>query len=109
LRTIAADAAHLGAAIGFLAVLNPWDQKLMQPRIFLALLPGGGIAPDENWGPSRLGFFLPVQGVGAIISGLASELHYSGSRSGHRDLSAINARCAATCCAPVWSPKARLG
>ena len=30
LRTIAADAKHLGAAIGFLAVLHTWGQNLQQ-------------------------------------------------------------------------------
>jgi hypothetical protein len=30
LRTIAADPVHLGAEIGFLAVLHTWGQNLMQ-------------------------------------------------------------------------------
>jgi hypothetical protein len=51
-------------------VLNPWGQKLMQPPHLHGLLPGGGIAPDENWGPSRAGFFLPVRVLSRLFRGL---------------------------------------
>ena len=63
LLTIAADPQHLGAAIGFLAVLHSWGQNLhLHPHIH-CVVPGGGISPDNSrWIPCRRyrkSFFLP--------------------------------------------------
>ncbi len=46
LRTIAADPKHLGAEIGYLAVLHTWGQPLTHHPHLHFLVPGGGIAPD---------------------------------------------------------------
>ena len=71
LRTIAADPAHLGAEIGFLAVLHTWGQNLMHHPHLHCLVPGGGIAPDgESWNPCRPGFFLPVRVLSRLFRGL---------------------------------------
>jgi hypothetical protein len=62
LRTIAADPQHLGAEIGFLAVLHSWGQTLLFHPHLHCVVPGGGIAPDgERWIACRPGFFLPVR------------------------------------------------
>ncbi len=62
LRTIAADPRHLGAEIGFLAVLHSWGQNLSHHPHLHCLVPGGGIAPDGgSWIACRPGFFLPVR------------------------------------------------
>ena len=42
LRTIAADPVHLGAEIGFLAVLHTWGQALTHHPHLHCLVPGGG-------------------------------------------------------------------
>jgi hypothetical protein len=61
LRTIAADPRHLGADIGFLAVLHTWDQTLRHHPHLHCVVPGGGLSMDgEGWRSSRPGFFLPV-------------------------------------------------
>jgi hypothetical protein len=61
LRTIAADPRHLGADIGFLAVLHTWDQTLRHHPHLHCVVPGGGLAVDgEGWRSCRSGFFLPV-------------------------------------------------
>ena len=62
LLTIAADPQHLGAAIGFLAVLHTWGQNLhFHPHIH-CVVPGGGISPDHSrWIACRNSFFLPVK------------------------------------------------
>jgi len=62
LLTIAADPKHLGAAIGFLAVLHTWGQNLhLHPHIH-CVVPGGGISPDNSrWIACRKSFFLPVK------------------------------------------------
>jgi hypothetical protein len=61
----AADPQHLGAAIGFLAVLHTWGQNLhLHPHIH-CVVPGGGISPDNlQWiacRKYRKSFFLPVK------------------------------------------------
>jgi hypothetical protein len=62
LQTIAGDRRHLGAGIGFLAVLHTWGQNLLHHPHLHCLVPGGGIAPDESqWVACRTGFFLPVR------------------------------------------------
>lgn len=61
LRTIAADPRHLGADIGFLAVLHTWDQTLRHHPHLHCVVPGGGLAVDDaGWRSCRRGFFLPV-------------------------------------------------
>jgi len=61
LRTIAADPRHLGAEIGFLAVLHTWSQTLRHHPHLHCVVPGGGLSVDgERWVSCRLGFFLPV-------------------------------------------------
>jgi Putative transposase/Transposase zinc-binding domain len=62
LRTIAADPKHLGAALGFLAVLHTWGQTLLHHPHVHCVVPGGGLAPDgQRWIRCRPGFFLPVR------------------------------------------------
>jgi hypothetical protein len=61
LRTIAADPQHLGAEIGFIAVLHTWGQNLLHHPHLHCVVPGGGLAPHEKrWISCRPGFFLPV-------------------------------------------------
>lgn len=62
LLTIARDPRHLGAEIGFLAVLHTWGQKLDHHPHVHCVVPGGGLALDgSSWIPCRKGFFLPVR------------------------------------------------
>ena len=62
LRTIAADPKHLGAEIGFIAILHTWGQNLLHHPHLHCVVPGGGIAPNgERWISCRPGFFLPVR------------------------------------------------
>jgi Putative transposase/Transposase zinc-binding domain len=62
LRTIAADPKHLGAEIGFLAILHSWGQNLLFHPHLHCVVPGGGISPDgQRWIACRPGFFLSVR------------------------------------------------
>ena len=62
LHTIARDPKHLGADIGFLAVLHTWGQTLQHHPHLHCVVPGGGLAPDGlRWVPCRRHFFLPVR------------------------------------------------
>lgn len=62
LRTIAADPRHLGAEIGFFAVLHTWGQNLLHHPHLHCVVPGGGFSPDRTrWIACKPGFFLPVR------------------------------------------------
>lgn len=74
LRTIAADPKHLGAEIGFLAVLHTWGQNLLHHPHLHCVVPGGGVAPDgKRWIPCRPGFFLPVRVLSRLFRRLFLE------------------------------------
>jgi len=61
LKTIAADPRHLGAEIGFIAILHSWGQALTHHPHIHCVVPGGGLAPDHRcWIACRPHFFLPV-------------------------------------------------
>ena len=62
LLTIGVDPKHLGAGIGFMAILHTWGQNLMHHPHLHCVVPGGGLSPDsQKWISSRPGFFLPVR------------------------------------------------
>jgi hypothetical protein len=62
LQTIAADPRHLGAEIGFFAVLHTWGSTLVHHPHLHCVVPGGGLSPDgTRWIACRPGFFLPVR------------------------------------------------
>jgi Putative transposase len=61
LLTIAADPKHLGAEIGFFAVLHTWGHNLLHHPHLHCVVTGGGLSPDgTQWICCRDGFFLPV-------------------------------------------------
>jgi len=61
LLTIARDPKHLGAEIGFFAVLHTWGQNLhLHPHLH-CVVPGGGLSPEDRWVACPPGFFLPVR------------------------------------------------
>jgi hypothetical protein len=62
LQTIAADPKHLGAEIGFIAVLHTWGQTLLYHPHLHCIVPGGGLSLDgQSWVACRSGFFLSVR------------------------------------------------
>jgi hypothetical protein len=75
LRTIAADPKHLGAEIGFFAVLHSWGQNLQFHPHLHCVVPGGGLSPDgERWIPCRRpDFFLPVRVLSSLFQRLFLE------------------------------------
>jgi hypothetical protein len=69
LLEIAADAKHLGAKIGILAVLHTWSQKLTLHPHLHCVVPGGGLSVDGRWVWSRKRFFLPVRVLASLFRG----------------------------------------
>jgi len=74
LRTIAADPKHLGAEIGFFAVLHSWGQNLSFHPHLHCVVPGGGLSPDgDRWISCRPRFFLPVRVLSRLFRRLFLE------------------------------------
>jgi len=74
LRTIAADPKHLGAEIGFFAVLHTWGQNLLHHPHLHCVVAGGGLSPDgSRWVSCRPGFFLPVRVLSRLFRRLFLE------------------------------------
>ncbi len=74
LRTIAADPKHLGAEIGFFAVLHTWGQNLLHHPHLHCVVTGGGLSPDgTRWISCRPGFFLPVRVLSRLFRRLFLE------------------------------------
>jgi Putative transposase len=70
LLEIAADTRHLGARIGFLAVLHTWSQNLLHHPHVHCLVPAGGLALDgSRWISCRGKFFLPVRVLSRLFRG----------------------------------------
>jgi hypothetical protein len=79
LENIARDPKHLGAKIGFLAVLHTWGQTLTAHPHIHCVVPGGGISPDgKSWifrkkakkkrkKKRRKSFFLPVRVLSSLF------------------------------------------
>ncbi|HUN87134.1 MAG TPA: IS91 family transposase [Terracidiphilus sp.] len=74
LKTIAADRKHLGAEIGFFAVLHSWGQSLMFHPHLHCVVPGGGLSLDgQRWIRCRARFFLPVRVLSRLFRRLFLE------------------------------------
>ena len=105
LSTIAADPRHLGAEIGFIAVLHTWGQNLQHHPHVHCLVPGGGLSPDgRRWVSCRPGFFLPVRVLSRLFRRLfleklraafdAGRLAFFGALAGLADAPAFTRRLA---------------
>src|SRR3984885_4596780 len=74
LRTIAADPKHLGAEIGFFAVLHTWGSNLLHHPHLHCVVTGGGLSADgTEWVSCRAGFFLPVRVLSRLFRRLFLE------------------------------------
>lgn len=74
LTTIAADKKHLGAEIGFLAVLHTWGQNLLFHPHIHCLVPGGGFSEGrEKWISIHKSYFLPVKVLSRLFRRLFTE------------------------------------
>jgi len=74
LRTIATDPKHLGAEIGFFAVLHTWGSNLQFHPHLHCVVPGGGLSPDgQRWVSCRPNFFLHVRVLSKLFKRLFLE------------------------------------
>lgn len=71
LKTIARDPEHLGAEIGFTAVLHTWGQTLTHHPHVHCIVPGGGLSADgESWIACQPGYFLPERVLSTLFRGV---------------------------------------
>jgi hypothetical protein len=101
LLTIARDPKHLGAEIGFFAILHTWGQNLLHHPHLHCVVPGGGLSPDhERWISCLPGFFLPVRVLSELFRRLfleqledafyRNELRFPGSIEPFQNVFAFN-------------------
>lgn len=101
LRKLAADPRHLGAEIGFIAVLHSWGQNLHYHPHIHCIVPGGGLSADQSrWVACRASFFLPVRVLSRLFRRLFLEelkqaydlgqLRFFGDIAGLADPAAFN-------------------
>jgi hypothetical protein len=66
----AANPRHLGAKIGFLAILHTWGQNLRLHPHLHCVVPAGGFDPTcSHWVHPRHPFFLPVKVLSRVFRG----------------------------------------
>ena len=73
LQTIATDPKHLGAQIGFTAILHTWGSAMTHHPHLHCIVPGGGLNPEGQWQPCKPGFFLPVRVLSRLFRRLFLE------------------------------------
>jgi hypothetical protein len=85
--TITRDPKHLGADVGFLAVLHTWGQNLGHHPHVHCVVPAGGISPDgTRWIACRENFFVPVQVLSALFKNKLIAYLRAAYKSGKLDL-----------------------
>ena len=102
LLELAKDPKHLGASLGFLAILHTWTQTLLHHPHIHCIVPGGGLSPDgTRWVKCRAGFLLPVRLLSRLYRGkflaylaeaaCAGDLRFAGATAALADPSAFAA------------------
>jgi hypothetical protein len=70
LTELARDSKHLGAEIGFMAILHTWSQTLIDHPHLHCLVTGGGLSLDgKRWLRSSKEFFIPVKVLSSLFRG----------------------------------------
>ena len=70
LTELARDSKHLGAEIGFMAILHTWSQTLIDHPHLHCLVTGGGLSSDgKRWVCSKKDFFIPVHVLSSLFRG----------------------------------------
>jgi hypothetical protein len=70
LMEVAANPEHLGAEIGFFAILHTWSQNLLFHPHIHCVVPSGGLAPGRtHWIRGSATFFLPLAVLQEVFRG----------------------------------------
>lgn len=101
LTELARDPSHLGAEIGFMAILHTWSQTLIDHPHLHCLVTGGGLSLDgKRWLRSKKDFFIPVKVLSALFRGKfldglkkryeAGQLRFPGQMEALKEASTFN-------------------
>ena len=70
LKELAKDPTHLGAEIGFIAILHTWSQTLIDHPHIHCIVTGGGLSLDgKRWISCKKSFFIPVKILSRLFRG----------------------------------------
>jgi hypothetical protein len=70
LKELAKDLTHLGAEIGFIALLHTWSQTLIDHPHIHCIVTGGGLSLDgKRWISCKKKFFIPVKILSRLFRG----------------------------------------
>lgn len=79
----AANPKHLGADIGFLAILHTWTQTLLHHPHIHCIVPGGGLSPDgTQWVKSRNNFLVHYEVLSRLYRGKFLDYLAEAARAG---------------------------
>jgi hypothetical protein len=67
LQELARDPRFIGGRIGMIGVLHTWTRDLHYHPHVHYIVPGGGLAADGRWLPSRPDFLVPVKALSRIF------------------------------------------
>jgi hypothetical protein len=67
MQRLASDERFVGGQLGMVGVLHTWGRNLSYHPHVHYLVPGGGLAADGSWHPSRANFLLPVKALSRIF------------------------------------------
>lgn len=67
IQKLAQDSRFVGGRMGMVGVLHTWGRNLSYHPHVHYVTPGGGIAEDGSWKPSRANFLLPVKALSRIF------------------------------------------
>jgi len=70
LKELSRDPQHLGAEIGFIAILHTWSQTLMDHPHIHCIVTGGGLSSDgKRWITCKRNFFIRVEVLSRLLRG----------------------------------------
>ena len=70
IQTLTRDPKHLGAEVGFTAILHTWTQQLgYHPHLHCVVTGGGLSEKGDRWVKGSSEYFLPVDVLGALFKG----------------------------------------
>jgi len=70
LKELTEDPKHLGAEVGFIAILHTWSQILIDHPHLHCIVTGGGLSRDgKKWRSCKKGFFIPVKVISRLFRG----------------------------------------
>ena len=69
IQQVGQDECGVGGQMGMMGVLHTWGRNLAYHPHVHYLVPGGGVAKDGRWRPSRANFLLPVKALSRVMRG----------------------------------------